>query len=489
MQLIFKHFLSSSRARLSALACSLAACLTMLSFLAGFDASAGLLRDHPSVQNCQVTKLLTDLFLIHNKGEGFKILPSIAGAGENIPRSLPRIPENRILFGIEAEFSEQEGMGQLKNAGNKGAQKFMQFYRESAESTKPGSFNDQNLYRVSSNAVDTWSPSAKALLEYLPLTTKRETGKVATHEVVSDILPNQATFRHVLRGIDREMGTGSFQGMISIPRTAVVAMGQTEMEGLLTITNELSTLSAIDKPRAFHPLLHPYNPPMGNYEGLNRGVHFRLELAKFFDQPNVKTSLSAGNLSNSKYTLGAAARFDLSDRYAGKSRFFIELRGCKENPDCIEKLASQLTQVFENEERGFAEFGKLELLTGGNLSPWKFGSAWNGLGINERQEIKTSLLKVFSLHPTISQIGQHFLYPLKGWDTLKLANGFKTETLLKAQNAYIEQLKRISPSQTYEEAMTVLSPALQNFSHDSGLLEYFKGSWKRITGREWDVQF
>ncbi len=39
-----------------------------------------------------------------------RILPSIPGALDNIPRSLAQIPENRILYGIEGEYGVEESM-------------------------------------------------------------------------------------------------------------------------------------------------------------------------------------------------------------------------------------------------------------------------------------------------------------------------------------------------------------------------------------------
>ena len=440
-------------------------------------------------RECSVTQLLTDLFVRENQGPGFKILPKLPGSTENYPLGLTEVPDHRILFGIEAEYSDQASLGKLSTFSKPKTENFWNFYSRHKNGLRGGSFEDPVLYKLPESSESGLSPEGKLLKNYLPKATVKESGKIDTHEIVTDILPNQTTFLKVLKSLNHELGNGSYQAMMSIPREAVIKRGQAEMEGLLVMSNELSTLSAIANPRPFHPLLHPYNPPMGNYSRLPRGETFRHEMSHFFDRPGLSTAPVAGELSNPKYTLGAAARFDLSDGYQGKSRFFIELRGCKGNVQCVENLSGQLTNIFENGRLGFNEFSKLESLTGGSASPWRTGHVWQEIPFSERREITGKLKNLFFINTSIPDAGEHFLYPFKGWETLPLGNGFPMEKLIKAQEAYLVELLKAVPSKSYPEAMEILTPALKNFAKDSGMLDYLKANWKRITQREWDVEF
>jgi hypothetical protein len=438
------------------------------------------------------------------------ILPSVAGARDNIPRSLPAAPENRILFGIESEYGVEDAQKAV-GGSSRGLQNLMRFYEAPAKIQKWKELPSFLMAQEHLDRVDptqrpdlNLSPQELELLRYLPAQTKKEGGKHLTHEISTDILPNFDTYKKVLDGVNSHVGTGSFQSMVSIPRAAMTHMGKAETEGLVYLSNELSAFSAIANPRSNHAFLHPYNSPIGNREELDlggipapptlRGQILGQQIGKFFDEPHVASAPPGLQMNNPKYTLGLAPRFDLSDRVEGKGRFFYEIRGCKENVTCVEKLTRIVTDIYQNERKGFAPFAKLGELYSSGQAPWKFCEAWTKLPPKRQQQILADLNYKFGDYykSESGSVWPNFLYPLKAWDSIAPSLGLsETEVrrLAVAQKNYLSELSGAEYEHLNEQdTLSRLTRAMQTFANESGLYEKLKSRWKGITHSDWDIQ-
>jgi hypothetical protein len=423
-------------------------------------------------------------------------LPGISGSTDNVPRSLPRTKQNRLLYGIEAEYSLQEfnfGDDVAPRAGDTpGVGRLFSFYRSEtgnySKSMQHPELERRDLASSDLTDEDRW------LAAYLPEKTHRERGKVSTQEIATEILPNRATFEKLIDGIDSRIGPGSYQAMISIPHATLEKLGRAEIVGFTLFANELASLASIAKPREFHPFLHPYNSPLKNFG--RRADRLRREYAQYFREPGYRTDLRALDLSNPKYTIGIAPRFDLASTYGG-ARFFFEIRGCKTNRECVKRLLAQTTHVFENEVTGFARFADLSDLLNGE--PWKMAPLWMQVEEAKRTLYSNRLEKALTLfshnEDWISHgIETNFLYPLRDWASLARVlelDAPAVARLARAQAQYLESLDTLLTRETPNAArvVEVLSPALAKFTQESGLYEHFQNLWRRTTGKTWDVEF
>lgn len=323
--------------------------------------------------------------------------------------------------------------------------------------------------------------------DFLPETLHRDdTGNV---ELVMGPEKNLPAFLAQMQWVNEKIGVGSLQAMVSLPREKFFGPepqeGAKAHLGWLNFFNELDVLERIELGRerlAREPgkgpvrsFLHPYLGPM-------TAVRHRL-LRKFIRENAVGNMFDEENIirparrdQSFKFVGSTAYRPDI----AGPSRICFEIRDAHRDP---ELLLNRLARVIFYWSKGvaafrpFAEIPPFDSAAAFELLPEPVKAWLAGICPNRAPEA----VKAFEIPRFTYEVFRNFAYPLRDWSPWQEALGFSAESLLKAQENYVQSLSAFAGTPG-DAGLLRAQEALVAFGTESGLYEAFRAKETELAG-------
>lgn len=316
----------------------------------------------------------------------------------------------------------------------------------------------------------------KAGPDFLPDTLFRDdTGNL---ECVLGPLESLAAFAAQSSWIEKNLGIGSLQAMLSVERERFFQTPWQAHLGFIAFFSELDVLERLargaGRAEPARNFLHPYLGPL---------VSLRHKLLRKFLREN-----SQGNMLTPEELIRPARRdqsfkFVGSTAYrpdvAGPARVCFEVRDAHKNPDLLRNRMARLLFYWSKELQPFQRFSE--------VPPFDSATAFDALPESVRDWLKQVVpfrappeVLAFE-NPRFSyETFRNFAYPLRAWEPwleiLGATPGFY-ESVKLARGKYVSELETAA---SREESHPAAQRALCRFVSESGILAVFLGAEARL---------
>jgi hypothetical protein len=327
----------------------------------------------------------------------------------------------------------------------------------------------------------------KAGPDFLPASLHRDdTGNV---ELVLGPTDSLDSFLHQMKWVNEEIGVGSLQAMVSLPREQFFRLspskGALEHLGWLNFFNELDILERIESGRerlardpAQGPLrsfLHPYLGPMiAIRHKLLRKFLRENSVGGMFDEENIIRP--ARRDQSFKFVGSTAYRPDI----AGPERICFEIRDAHRDP---ELLLNRLSRVIFYWSKGIDSFRPYA-----EIPPYDSAAAFELLPLEVKQWLAEicpnrapAVVKLYEIPRFTYEVYRNFAYPLRDWRPWQELLGFDQAQLAKAQESYVSALFS-AVGTAGEPGLLLAQKALVEFGAACGLYESFRARESKIAG-------